>query len=126
MRQASSFLSPLLFIPLIGLFLVICLFFASPPPNAHDPGGLAGGQQELVNQDVRRSKTSRRISERSRVTCSRLCVRVHVRAFQRGGGLSAQVGPDTGVSFRGCLGNEAEMIQLTPFLRKTGKVTLGS
>lgn len=82
-QLASSFHSPLLFIPLIGLLsdlsllAIPCLLSAAK----NDPGGLAGCEQKLVNQDLekrgRRSKTSCWMSD-----CMRVCAYVFV--LQRG------------------------------------------
>lgn len=127
MRLASSFLSPLLFIRLIGLFFLICLF--SPSlffyPQRKWPwrvGRLwAEASQSRFEKRGRRSKTSCWISDCMRLLRACVCVRVHSSS-----GVVSTGWPDTGVGFRGCLGNEAETILLTPFLRQTGKVTLGS
>lgn len=88
MRLASSFHSPPLFIPLIGLLSDLSRFRhpSSSLRGVNDPGGLAGCEQKLVNQDLRREGEDPRhhagFSDRIRV-----CMRV-----RSSGGLSAQVG----------------------------------
>lgn len=132
MRLASSFHSPPLFIPLIGLLSDLSRFRhpSSSLRGVNDPGGLAGCEQKLVNQDLRREGEDPRhhagLSDRMWARRARAHTHtcVYARALQRG--VVSAGWPDTGVGFRGCLGNEAETIPLTPFWRQTGKVTLGS
>lgn len=132
MRLASSFLSPLLFIPLIGLFFLICLFSPSPffSPQHQWPwrvGSLwAEASQSRFEKRGRRSKTSCRNSDGTLLTVRTcVCARKYLCVCVLQQGVVSTGWPDTGVGFRGCLGNEAETIPLTPFLRQTGKVTLG-
>lgn len=116
--------------PSLGFFLIRLfspsLFFFRQRKWPWRVGRLwAEASQSRFEERGRRSKTSCWISDCMRGRRVRVHAFVCVRA-RNSGGLSAQVGPDTGVGFRGCLGNEAETIPLTPFLRRTGKVTLGS
>lgn len=118
MRLDSSFHSPLLFIPLTGIFL-ICLFSAIPFSSfsINDPWGLAGLEQSLVNQDLRRGGEDPRhhagFQTARRQRCASTCLCVHARALQQGVVSAGQ--PHTGVGCRGRVGNEAEKIPLTPF-----------
>lgn len=78
MRLAFSFLSPLLFIPLIELFWSV--FFRhlfSSFRGVNDPGGLAGCEQKLVNQDLRREGEDPRRHAGFQTACghrARVCV----------------------------------------------------
>lgn len=87
----------------------------------------AEASQSRFEKRGRRSETSRWIF-RPHVGAARARTHTHTcvyaRALQRG--VVSAGWPDTGVGFRGCLGNEAETIPLTPFWRQTGKVTLES
>lgn len=100
---------------------LICLFSAisfSSLFRINDPGGLAGIERLPGSQDLRSEgedpRPSRWISD---CMWARRCVCVYACALHRG--VVSAGWPDTGVSFRACLGNEAEMKPLTS---KTGRL----
>lgn len=79
--------------------------------SVNDPGGLAGCEQKLVNQDLRRQREGggekiQDIMLDFRLRLVRARVSVYACALLQQGVVSTGW-PDTGVSFRGCLGNEA-------------------
>lgn len=92
---------------------LICLFSAiSFSSSLNDPGGLAGIEWCRGSQDLRsEGKDPRPSCWIPDCTWASRCVCVYACVLQQG--VVSGRRPDTGVSFRGCLENEAEMKPLT-------------